>query len=269
MRHRRWRSPPPIGDAVINDGPGLLLIVEKQPEGNILEVTRKVEDALASLKPALGEVEVDSTIFRPATFIERAMHNLTHAMLVGCVLVIVILVAFLFDWRSALISMIAIPLSLIVAVLLITRSGATVNTMVLAGLVIALGELVDDSIIDVENIIRRLRLNRAAEAPQSVFQVVLSASLEVRSAVVYASLIVVLVFFPVFFLEGLAGAFFRPLAMAYVLAILASLVVAVTVTPALSYMLLTGRAADRREGPLARVPKAAYRPLLAVFATRP
>jgi CzcA family heavy metal efflux pump len=262
-------SPPPIGDAVINDGPGLLLIVEKQPEGNTLEVTRKVEDALASLKPALGDVAVDSTIFRPATFIERAMHNLTHAMLVGCVLVIVILVAFLFDWRSALISMIAIPLSLIVAVLLITRSGATVNTMVLAGLVIALGELVDDSIIDVENIIRRLRLNRAEGVPQSAFQVVLGASLEVRSAVVYASLIVVLVFLPVFFLEGLAGAFFRPLAMAYVLAILASLVVAVTVTPALSYMLLTGRAADRREGPLARVLKAAYRPLLTVVVTRP
>lgn len=262
-------SPPPIGDAVINDGPGLLLIVEKQPEGNTLEVTRKVEDALEALKPALGDVEIDSTIFRPATFIERAMHNLTQAMLVGCILVIVILAAFLFDWRSALISMIAIPLSLIVAVLLIAKSGATVNTMVLAGLVIALGELVDDSIIDVENIIRRLRLNRAAGAPQSAFQVVLAASLEVRSAVVYASLIVVLVFLPVFFLEGLAGAFFRPLAMAYVLAILASLVVAVTVTPALSYMLLTGRAADRHEGPLARLLKAGYRPLLTVFATRP
>ena len=114
--------------------------------------------------------------------------------------------------------------------------------MVLAGLVIALGEVVDDAIIDVENIVRRLRLNRAAGNPQSAFHVVLDASLEVRSAVVYASLIVILVFLPVFFLDGLAGAFFRPLALAYVLAILASLLVALTVTPALSYMLLTGRA---------------------------
>jgi CzcA family heavy metal efflux pump len=141
--------------------------------------------------------------------------------------------------------------------------------MVLAGLVIALGELVDDSIIDVENIVRRLRLNREAGSAQSAFQVVLAASLEVRSAVVYASLIVVLVFLPVFFLEGLAGAFFRPLALAYVLAILASLAVALTVTPALSYMLLRGRASGRPEAPLAHWLKAAYRPMLAVLAPRP
>lgn len=260
-------SPPPIGDAIINDGPGLLLIVEKHPEGNTLEVTRKVEEALATLK--LNDVEVDATIFRPATFIERAMENLTRALGVGCALVILVLFAFLFDWRTALISMTAIPLSLVVAILMITWSGATVNTMVLAGLVIAVGELVDDSIIDVENIVRRLRLNRSAERPQSAFDVVLAASLEVRSAVVYASLIVVLVFVPVFFLEGLSGAFFRPLALAYVLAVLASLLVAVTVTPALSYMLLTGRTAARREAPLARWLKTLYRPVLAACVSRP
>jgi CzcA family heavy metal efflux pump len=262
-------SPPPIGDAVINDGPGLLLIVEKQPEGNTLEVTHKVEEALATLQPALKEVEIDPTIFRPATFIERAIHNLSRALAVGCVLVIVILLAFLFDWRTALISLTAIPLSLVSAVLLLTWSGATVNTMVLAGLVIALGELVDDAIIDVENTVRRVRLNRAAGDPLSAFQVVLTASLEVRSAVVYASLIVVLVFLPVFFLDGLAGAFFRPLALAYVLAILASLVVALTVTPALSYLLLTGRAAARPEAPLTRLLKHFYRRLLPAFVPRP
>ncbi|RIK81176.1 MAG: acriflavin resistance protein [Planctomycetota bacterium] len=262
-------SPPPIGDAVINDGPGLLLIVEKQPEGNTLDVTRGVEAALAQLTPALVGVDVDPTIFRPATFIERAMHNLTQALAVGCALVIVILIAFLFDWRTALISLTAIPLSLVAAVLIITWRGATINTMVLAGLVIALGELVDDAIIDVENIARRLRLNRAAGNPHSAFQVVLSASLEVRSAVVYASFIVVLVFVPIFFLDGLAGAFFRPLAMAYVLAILASLVVALTVTPALSYMLLAGRSATRGEAPLSRWLKRLYRPLLPSFVARP
>ncbi len=262
-------SPPPIGDAVINDGPGLLLIVEKQPEGNTLDVTRGVEKALETLRPALKGVEIDPTIFRPATFIERAVANLTRALLVGCGLVVVILIAFLFDWRTAAISLTAIPLSLVTAVLLLTRAGATLNTMVLAGLVIALGELVDDAIIDVENIVRRIRLNRAAGSPLSSFQVVLSASLEVRSAVVYASLIVVLVFLPVFFLDGLAGTFFRPLALAYVLAILASLVVALTVTPALSFMLLTGRASGRPEAPLARLLKRLYRPILPALIARP
>ena len=262
-------SPPAIGDAVINDGPGLLLIVEKQPEGNTLDVTRGVEQALETLRPALQGVEIDPTIFRPATFIERALHNLTRALLIGCVLVIVVLIAFLYDWRTALISLIAIPLSLIAAVLMITWSGATVNTMVLAGLVIALGELVDDAIIDVENIVRRLRLNREAGNPQSTFDVVVKASLEVRSAVVYASLIVTLVFLPIFFLDGLAGSFFRPLAMAYVLAIMASLVVALTVTPALAYMLLTGRATEQPEAPLIRWLKQLYRPVLPLFTTRP
>jgi CzcA family heavy metal efflux pump len=261
--------PPPIGDAVINDGAGLLLIVEKQPTGNTLEVTRQVEAAMKALEPALKGVDVDPTIFRPAGFIERSLVNLEDAMKIGCVLVIVILVSFLFDFRTALISLIAIPLSLIAATLVIIRMGATINTMVLAGLVIAMGEVVDDAIIDVENIVRRLRLNRAAGSPLSPFQVVLAASLEVRSAVVYASLIVVLVFLPVFFLDGLAGSFFRPLALAYVLAIAASLLVALTVTPALSLMLLPGATDKRRESPLVHWLKAAYRAVLPAFVKRP
>jgi CzcA family heavy metal efflux pump len=253
-------SPPPIGDAIINDLPGLLLIVEKQPEGNTLEVTRRVDAALKDLAPGLTGVEVDATIFRPATFIERALANLSHALLVGCGLVIVILVAFLFDVRTALISLMAIPLSLVSAVVVLTAMGITLNTMVIAGLVIALGEVVDDAIIDVENIVRRLRLNRAAAVPQSAFRVVLDASLEVRSAVVYATMIVIIVFLPIFFLDGIAGSFFRPLALAYILAILASLVVALTVTPALSYMLLTGKSlgAGSHEPPLTRILRAGY-----------
>lgn len=267
-------SPPPIGDAIINGGPGLLLIVEKQPEGNTLEVTRRIEEALADLRPGLKDVEIDSTIFRPATFIDRALNNLGRALLIGCGLVVVILIAFLFDWRTALISLTAIPLSLVSAVVVMTALGMTINTMVLAGLVIALGEVVDDAIIDVENIVRRLRLNRAAGNPQSAFDVVLDASLEVRSAVVYASLIVTMVFLPVFFLDGIAGSFFRPLSVAYVLAILASLLVALVVTPALSYMLLTGDRGRRTEPPLGRVLRQVYatallpciaRPRLAIF----
>ena len=262
-------SPPAIGDAIINDGPGLLLIVEKQPEGNTLEVTRKVEAALQTLAPALKDVELDSDHL-PSCHVCRTGHRELdprpgHRLCAGDRDSGFVS----FDWRTALISLTAIPLSLIAAVLLITWAGATINTMVIAGLVIALGELVDDSIIDVENIARRVRLNRAAGSPKSAFQVVLDASLEVRSAVVYASLIVILVFVPVFFLEGLSGAFFRPLALAYVLAIVASLAVALTVTPALSYMLLAGRVAGGRESPLTRWLKWLYRAALPSLVRHP
>jgi CzcA family heavy metal efflux pump len=228
----------PIGNAIIDDSPGLLLIVEKQPTGNTLQLTRDVEAAIGELKPGLRDVKVDTTIFRPATFIERSIDNLTRALAIGCLLVAVVLFIFTRDWRQATISLVAIPLSLLGAGLVLLWSGATINTMVIAGLVIALGEVVDDAIIDVENIARRLRLNREASNPRSNFDVVLPASLEVRSAVVFASLIVMLVFLPIFFLGGVAGAFFQPLAIAYVLAIAASLLVALVVTPAMCLFLL-------------------------------
>ena len=258
-------SPPPIGDAIINDVPGLLLIVEKHPDGNTLQVTRDVEAALEALKPGLPNVAIDSTIFRPATFIEMALRNLNRALIIGLVLVMIVLAVFLYDWRTALISLIAIPLSLVAAALILRYRGGTLDTMVIAGLIIALGEVVDDAIIDVENIVRRLRLNAAAGYPRSAFDVVLDASVEVRSAVVYGSAIVVLVFVPVFLLEGLAGAFFRPLALSYVLAILASLLVALVVTPALSLMLLpraVGGARARGDAPLVRWLKTRYRRVL-------
>ncbi|MDV6033240.1 MAG: efflux RND transporter permease subunit [Phycisphaera sp. RhM] len=254
---------PPIGDAIINSRPGLLLIVEKQPWANTLDVTRNVEKAMIELEPAMGDVHYDTTIFRPATFIERALSNLSHSMLLGCVLVIIVLLLFLFDWRCAVISATAIPLSLLTAVMILYYRGGTINTMVLAGLVIALGEVVDDAIIDVENIIRRLRLNAKLARPRSTFTVVLDASMEVRSAVVYATVIVVLAFLPVFFLTGLAGAFFRPLAAAYILAILASLAVALTVTPAMSLLLLPKSARKRSvDGPIVHAFKRIYRSVL-------
>lgn len=228
----------PIGNAIIDDGPGIMLIVEKQPTGNTLQLTRDVEAAVDELRPGLDGVKIDTTIFRPATFIEKSIDNLTRALMIGCLLVAIVLFAFTRDWRQATISLVAIPLSLLAAGLVLLWSGATINTMVIAGLVIALGEVVDDAIIDVENIARRLRLNRDAGNPRSAFNVVLSASLEVRTAVVFASLIVMLVFLPIFFLGGVAGTFFRPLAIAYVLAIAASLLVALVVTPAMCLMLL-------------------------------
>ena len=261
--------PPPIGDAIVNDVPGLLLIVEKQPWGNTLDVTHAIEAALEDMKPGLTNVHIDPTIFRPATFIERSLENLSWAMLIGCFLVLVILSLFLFDWRTALISSTAIPLSLVAAAVVLRWFDVTINTMVLAGLVIALGEVVDDAIIDVENIVRRLRLNRESRFPRSPWRVVLDASLEVRSAVVYGSFTVMLVIMPVFFLEGLAGSFFRPLAMAYVLAISASLLVALTVTPAMSLLLLPGAVEQRRESPLVAWLKSPYRSMLPTFITRP
>ncbi|HET7697563.1 MAG TPA: efflux RND transporter permease subunit [Vicinamibacterales bacterium] len=253
--------PPPIGDAIVNDVPGLLLIVEKHPDGNTLQVSRDVEAALAALTPALPDVEVDPTIFRPATFIELSLRHLNQALLLGCLLVVVVLAVFLYDWRTALISIVAIPLSLITAALLLRYRGGTLDTMVIAGLIIALGEVVDDAIIDVENIVRRLRLNAALPNPQPASRVVLDASIEVRSAVVYGSMIVVLVFIPVFLLEGLAGSFFRPLALSYVLAILASLAVALTVTPAMALMLLP-KHLHAREAPAVTWLKARYRRIL-------
>ncbi|MBN1559693.1 efflux RND transporter permease subunit [candidate division KSB1 bacterium] len=260
--------PAPIGNAIINDGPGLLLIVEKQPWGNTLEVTRKIEQVLDDLRPGLADLNIDSTIFRPATFIEMSLHNLNRALLIGCLLVIAVLAFFLNDWRTALISALAIPTSLIIAALILNYRGGTINTMVLAGLVIALGELVDDAIIDVENIMRRLRLNRAAGQPESTFKVVLKASLEVRSAVVYGSFIVVLVLLPVFFLPGLAGSFFRPLAFSYVLAILSSLFVALTLTPALSLILLP-KVSTRKDSKLLSYLKEKYEGLLHKILARP
>ncbi|MFO0625846.1 MAG: efflux RND transporter permease subunit [Polyangiales bacterium] len=242
--------PPPIGDAIINDRPGLLLIVEKQPDANAVAVTRGVDAALAAVAPSLRGVRFDATIFRPASFVERAVGNLREALGIGCVLVALVLAIFLYDPRTAVISVLAIPLSLLAAVLVLRARGGALDTMCLAGLAIALGEVVDDAIIDVENIVRRLRLNRARPDPRPAAEVVLEASLEVRSAVVYATLIVVLVFVPVYFLDGLPGAFFRPLAVAYGLGVLASMVVALTVTPALALILLPREGSTHREAPL-------------------
>ena len=245
-----YAPPGMIGDAVINDGPGLMLIVEKFPWGNTLEVTHGVEAALNAMKPGLPGVELDTKIFRPATFIEESINNLSHALLLGCLLVIVILVAFLYDVRAALIAVVAIPLSLLAGGLVLFLAGASINTMVLAGFVIALGGVVDDAIIGIENIMRRLRHRAQDGSKQSSASVILEATMEVRAPILYATLIIVLAVVPVFFMEGLSGAFFKPLVLAYVLAMLASMVVAVTVTPALSLILLRNAPLKGRGSPL-------------------
>src|SRR3990172_8503575 len=244
---------PLIGDAIINDGPGILLIVEKFPWANTLDVTRGVEEALEELQPGLSGIEIDTTIFRPASFIEMSIDNLTEAMVIAAVLVILVLVLFLFEWRTALISVF----------------GTTINVMVLAGLVIAVGVVVDDEIIDIENIWRRLRQHRNEGSDKPTARIILEASLEVRSAIVHATLMDVVVLIPVFLLEGLSGAFFGPLALSYVLAVLASMVVALTVTPAMALILLSNAPLERRESPLVRWLKRGYSAVLAEIIQRP
>src|SRR3954447_4267651 len=254
---------PLIGDAIINDDPGLLLVVEKLPWANTVKMTQGVEDVVKTLEPGLPGVHFDTTIFQQANFIELAIDNLTQALVLGFLLVVVILGLFLFEWRVALISVITIPLSLMTTLLVLHWLGQTVNTMILAGLVIALGAVVDDAIIDVENIVRRLRQHRKAGGSRaSTGSVILEASLEVRSPIVFATLIIVAAAIPVFLLQGLTGAFFRPLALSYTLAIVASMVVAMTVTPALTLILLRNTPIERRDSPLVRVLQRGYTSLL-------
>jgi len=257
-----WDTWPMIGDAVINDGVGLMMIVEKLPWANTLEVTRGVEKVLATMRPGLPGIEIDSTIFRPATFIELSIDNLAIALIVGAILVIIVLGAFLYEWRVALISVVAIPLSLVAAGVVLYFQGAAINTMVLAGFVVALGSVVDDAIIDVENIVRRLREHRLAGSDKSTARIILEASLEVRPAILQATVIIALAVTPVFFMGGLAGAFFEPLAFAFILAMLASMVVALTVTPALCLILLGRARIEHRESPLVPWLKRIYGALL-------
>ncbi|UCC89152.1 MAG: efflux RND transporter permease subunit, partial [Anaerolineales bacterium] len=245
-----WDTWPLFGDAVINEGPGLMMIVEKLPWANTLDVTRGVEEAIEEMRPGLAGIDIDTTIFRPATFIEMSIDNLTKSLLIGGVLVVIVLLFFLYEWRVALISATIIPVSMMVALLVLNLRGVTINVMTLAGLAIAIGAVVDDAIVDVENIVRRLRRLRREGSTQSTASIVLEASLEVRGAIVYASLIEISALLPVFFLEGLSGAFFQPLATAYVVAGLVSPLVALTVTPAMVLILLSNAPIEHRESPI-------------------
>ena len=261
---------PLIGSAVINEGDGLMLIVEKLPWANTLDVTKGIEAALDELQPALTGIAVDSAIFRPATFIEDAIGNLSRTLVLGALLMILMLGAFLYSWRTALISVVAIPVSLLAAVLVLNLRGVTVNTMVLAGFVIALGDIVDDAIIDIENVVRRLRQHRREGGHRSTARVILDASLEVRGAIVYATVIEIVAILPIFALAGLSGSFFRPLVLAYALALLASMVVALTVTPALSLILFrSAKSLEHRESPLVAPMKRGYERLLVRIMPRP
>jgi CzcA family heavy metal efflux pump len=260
---------PLIGSAIINGKPGILLVVEKLPWANSIKMTAGVEQALKELQPGLPDVTFDTKVFQQADFVKLAIRNLTQALVLGFILVVVILALFLFEWRVALISLLTIPLSLMATMLVLYWRGATVNTMTLAGLVIALGAVVDDAIIDVENITRRLRESRRAGDGKSTASIVLHACLEVRSPIVYATLIIVAASVPVFLLQGLTGAFFRPLALSYTLAIVASMVVALTLTPALALIMLRGAPVERHESPLVKALQRGYTWALGRIIIRP
>src|SRR5260221_2809796 len=201
-----------------------------------MEATLAVEAALKEMQTIFKkeDVKLFPRLHRPATFIETSLRNIKHSLYLGGILVAVVLFLFLGHFRTAFISITAIPLSLLTAIVLLDKFGVTLNTITLGGLAIAIGAVVDDAIIDVENIFRRLHENQTLAAPRPAFKVVLAASLEVRTAVVYATFVVALVFLPVLALTGLQGSFFAPLALSYILAIMASLVVALTLTPALA-----------------------------------
>ncbi len=257
-----------FGDALIMEKPGVLLATASQYGANTMEVTLAVEKALTEMKPLFEKagVTVYPRMHRPATFIEASLKNIQHSLFLGGVLVAVVLFLFLGHFRTAFISVTAIPVSLLTAVILLDKFGVTLNTITLGGLAIAIGEVVDDAIIDVENIFRRLRENQTQSVPRSVFRVVLEASIEVRSAVVYATFIVALIFLPVLTLTGLQGSFFAPLALSYILAILASLVVALTLTPALSLLFFARGVHQSAEPRLQTWLKSGYISLLNFFA---
>jgi CzcA family heavy metal efflux pump len=263
---------PPIGAAAISGTPGVQLVVSEQYRANTVEVTRRLEAALADLQGSLERegVDIHAAIFRPASFINTAMVNIGFSLLLGALLVIAVLFLFLFNFRAATISCVSIPLSLLAVVIVLNVFGVTTNTMTLGGLAIAIGVVVDDAVIDVENILRRLRENANRGKMRPVARVILDACLEVRGAVVYATFAVILVAVPVVALPGLAGRLFGPLAVAYALAVLASLLVALTVTPALAMTLLALPATkSSAEPPIMRWSRDRYSGLLRGIARRP
>ncbi|CAG7857758.1 partial Nickel and cobalt resistance protein CnrA, partial [biofilm metagenome] len=251
---------PAIGAAQIMGKPAIALMVIAQYGANTLSVSKALESALHEISPELTKQGINfyPHLFRPADYIERSINNLSKHLLIGGLFVLLILYLFLFNTRAAVISALAIPVSLLGAVIVLLEAGINLNILVLGGLAIALGEVVDDAIIDTENIFRRLRENQQSAHPLPAESVINSASLEVRSSVVYASFIVALVFVPLLTLDGVAGRLFAPLGYSYILAILISLLVALTVTPALCYALLSRQVLKTSEPPLIKAIKSVY-----------
>ena len=228
---------PVIGDAIVSGGkPGLMLVIEKFPGANTLEVTRNVEQALSELKRGLPGIKVESTVFRLADYVEDSVFNLNRSLVIAAALVVLVVAGFMTNWRSAVVAAVSLPVSLLAAVLALRLTGTTLNTMILTGLVVALGVVIDSAVVDVYRLKQRLLQRRVAG--ESALGIIFETTLKTQRTALYATLIVALATLPVFFMTGVAGAFFEPLALSYLLAVLASMVVALTVTPALALALL-------------------------------
>ena len=253
------------GEAGFMGRPAVIISVEKQPAIDTIKLSREVERAIADLNQTMPKgIRIDNTVFRQANFIETSISNVKKVLIEAVVVVAIILFLFLLNLRTTFISLTAIPVSILATAIVFYAFGLSINTMTLGGLAIAIGELVDDAVVDVENIFRRLRENREQGNPRSVFDVVVSASQEVRSGIVYATMIIVLVFVPLFALTGIEGRLFAPLGQAYIISILASLVVSITLTPVMAYYLLPSlKRLDEHEGWLIRTLKRGNRRLLA------
>ena len=253
------------GDAGMDGKPAVIVSVQKQPDADTVALTRAIEDALADMKKGLpAGVSAPEVLFRQADFIEASIGNVVEALRDAAILVAIVLFVFLLNMRTMTISLIAIPLSLAITAIVFQLLGQSINVMTLAGISVALGELVDDAIVDIENTQRRLKLRRDMENPPSVLETIWRASVEVRSGIVYATAIVILVMVPLFFLPGVEGRLFIPLAVAYIVSILASMLVSMTVTPALAYYLLPNmKQLHHGDSPLVRWLKAGDARILA------
>lgn len=264
-----FAHPPLIGDAILDGGGGLLLVIEKLPSANTLQVTRGVDQALAELGRGLPGVKIDATVFRLASYIEESISNVARSIVIGAVLVLLLLGAFLSSWRSALTSAVSVALAILAAAITLRFTGATLNTMILAGLVVAVGVVIDEVVVDVDALVRRLR-HQADRASVSVSSLILETMARTRGTAIYATLIVVLAVLPVFFLGGVSGSFFEPLALSYVLAVVASMVVGLTVTPILGLLLLRGEPQTAKDSAVATWARQRYDSALqAVLASPP
>jgi Cu/Ag efflux pump CusA len=260
---------PLIGDALFPDGQGLLLVVEKFPEANTVEVTRAVEDAFDAMRPGLSSMQIDISLFRPASYVESSIDKLGTTLLIGGILLLLAFALLFFEWRTTLISATVILVSLVTAAAVLYVREVAVNTMVLAGLVTAVGVVVDDAVIDAWHLVDRLRRLREGEAGTPVWRSVLEASLEMRSSVLYATLIGIAALVPAFFLEGQPGAFLPPLVLSYALAVAASMVVALVLTPALGMMLLSKTPLEPGGSPVVRWFQRGHEKVLSGIVRRP
>jgi Cu/Ag efflux pump CusA len=258
-----------IGDAIVKDSPSLMLVVERFPGASVSTVTRDVEAALGELRPAIPGVEVDTTVYRPASFIDAMVANLTTTLLVGVILLVLLLGAFLFDWRTTLVSLGTIATSVAVTTLALSWFGVGLNMMSLAGLVIALAIVVDDAVVGAHNVRRRLRERREEPSDTPVSEVIRTAVVEMRAPLMVAAVVAVVSVVPIFILDGVRGAFLTPVAQAFLVATTASLVVALTVAPVLAALLLSGTSLRHRESPLARALEQGYAALLPSVLRRP